>query len=95
MFTALFCQALLEELEHFEQSDLPKGRPNTMNNYGVGEALPCGRRRRGLLVWGNSPAALWPSGMALCLPRSLWKMKLLKDHEVKQVKGHRVRPHQL
>ncbi|KAM9622068.1 2-oxoglutarate and iron-dependent oxygenase domain-containing protein 2 [Trichechus inunguis] len=35
VFTASFCQALLEELEHFEQSDLPKGRPNTMNNYGV------------------------------------------------------------
>ncbi|XP_060049195.1 2-oxoglutarate and iron-dependent oxygenase domain-containing protein 2 isoform X4 [Erinaceus europaeus] len=27
--------ALLEELENFERSDLPKGRPNTMNNYGV------------------------------------------------------------
>lgn len=38
MFTVPFCQALLEELEHFEQSDMPKGRPNTMNNYGVGEA---------------------------------------------------------
>uniref|UniRef100_A0A8C3WXY2 2-oxoglutarate and iron dependent oxygenase domain containing 2 n=1 Tax=Catagonus wagneri TaxID=51154 RepID=A0A8C3WXY2_9CETA len=35
VFTASFCQALLQELEHFEQSDLPKGRPNTMNNYGV------------------------------------------------------------
>uniref|UniRef100_A0A4X1UC01 2-oxoglutarate and iron dependent oxygenase domain containing 2 n=1 Tax=Sus scrofa TaxID=9823 RepID=A0A4X1UC01_PIG len=35
VFTAPFCQALLQELEHFEQSDLPKGRPNTMNNYGV------------------------------------------------------------
>uniref|UniRef100_H0XEB6 2-oxoglutarate and iron dependent oxygenase domain containing 2 n=2 Tax=Otolemur garnettii TaxID=30611 RepID=H0XEB6_OTOGA len=35
VFTALFCQALLEELDHFEQSDMPKGRPNTMNNYGV------------------------------------------------------------
>ncbi|KAB1255839.1 2-oxoglutarate and iron-dependent oxygenase domain-containing protein 2 [Camelus dromedarius] len=35
VFTAWFCQALLEELEHFEQSDMPKGRPNTMNNYGV------------------------------------------------------------
>lgn len=35
VFTAPFCQALLEELEHFEQSDMPKGRPNTMNNYGV------------------------------------------------------------
>ncbi|XP_015443469.1 2-oxoglutarate and iron-dependent oxygenase domain-containing protein 2 isoform X2 [Pteropus alecto] len=35
VFTAPFCQALLQELEHFEQSDMPKGRPNTMNNYGV------------------------------------------------------------
>ncbi|KAM6155489.1 2-oxoglutarate and iron-dependent oxygenase domain-containing protein 2 isoform 1-T1 [Rhynchocyon petersi] len=35
VFTAAFCSSLLEELEHFEQSDLPKGRPNTMNNYGV------------------------------------------------------------
>ncbi|XP_025872901.1 2-oxoglutarate and iron-dependent oxygenase domain-containing protein 2 isoform X3 [Vulpes vulpes] len=35
VFTAPFCRALLEELEHFEQSDMPKGRPNTMNNYGV------------------------------------------------------------
>ncbi|XP_073078668.1 2-oxoglutarate and iron-dependent oxygenase domain-containing protein 2 isoform X5 [Manis javanica] len=35
VFTMPFCQALLEELEHFEQSDMPKGRPNTMNNYGV------------------------------------------------------------
>ncbi|TEA41363.1 2-oxoglutarate and iron-dependent oxygenase domain-containing protein 2 [Lagenorhynchus albirostris] len=35
VFTASFCQALLEELDHFEQSDMPKGRPNTMNNYGV------------------------------------------------------------
>ncbi|XP_062399138.1 2-oxoglutarate and iron-dependent oxygenase domain-containing protein 2 isoform X2 [Sardina pilchardus] len=24
-----------EELEHFEKSDVPKGRPNTMNNYGI------------------------------------------------------------
>ncbi|CAN8192634.1 unnamed protein product [Coccothraustes coccothraustes] len=35
VFTEQFCQALLEELENFEQSDMPKGRPNTMNNYGV------------------------------------------------------------
>lgn len=35
VFTAKFCQTLLEELEHFEQSDMPKGRPNTMNNHGV------------------------------------------------------------
>ncbi|XP_045152775.1 2-oxoglutarate and iron-dependent oxygenase domain-containing protein 2 isoform X4 [Echinops telfairi] len=34
VFTAAFCGALLEELGHFEQSDLPKGRPNTMNNHG-------------------------------------------------------------
>lgn len=45
VFTAPFCQALLEELEHFEQSDMPKGRPNTMNNYGVGAALPGGLRQ--------------------------------------------------
>ncbi|XP_038619728.1 2-oxoglutarate and iron-dependent oxygenase domain-containing protein 2 isoform X2 [Tachyglossus aculeatus] len=35
VFTAAFCRAFVEELEHFEQSDMPKGRPNTMNNYGV------------------------------------------------------------
>ena len=46
VFTAPFCQALLEELEHFEHSDMPKGRPNTMNNYGVGEA-PSGGARGG------------------------------------------------
>lgn len=36
VFTQEFCQAFVEELENFEQSDMPKGRPNTMNNYGVG-----------------------------------------------------------
>ncbi|XP_006894700.1 PREDICTED: 2-oxoglutarate and iron-dependent oxygenase domain-containing protein 2 [Elephantulus edwardii] len=35
VFTLAFCSALLAELAHFEQSDLPKGRPNTMNNHGV------------------------------------------------------------
>ncbi|NWR47711.1 OGFD2 protein, partial [Regulus satrapa] len=35
VFTEEFCQAFVEELENFEQSDMPKGRPNTMNNYGV------------------------------------------------------------
>lgn len=35
VFTEDFCRELIEELIHFEQSDLPKGRPNTMNNYGV------------------------------------------------------------
>ncbi|XP_043828471.1 2-oxoglutarate and iron-dependent oxygenase domain-containing protein 2-like [Dromiciops gliroides] len=35
IFTQDFCQMLLQELEHFEQSDMPKGRPNTRNNYGI------------------------------------------------------------
>lgn len=35
MFETSFCEELLEELEHFEQSSAPKGRPNTMNHYGV------------------------------------------------------------
>lgn len=51
VFTAAFCQALLEELEHFEQSDMPKGRPNTMNNYGVGEAGTVGAGWPYLRCW--------------------------------------------
>ncbi|CAL8347632.1 unnamed protein product [Lota lota] len=35
VFTRRFCQELLEELEHFERSPAPKGRPNTMNHYGM------------------------------------------------------------
>ncbi len=35
VFTEEFCSELLAELEHFELSDAPKERPNTMNNYGV------------------------------------------------------------
>ncbi|XP_076434968.1 2-oxoglutarate and iron-dependent oxygenase domain-containing protein 2-like isoform X2 [Babylonia areolata] len=35
VFTEQYCQLLLEELSHIEQSDCPKGRPNTMNQYGV------------------------------------------------------------
>lgn len=35
VFTKDFCHKLIEELEHIELSDAPKGRPNTMNNYGV------------------------------------------------------------
>ncbi|XP_063050414.1 2-oxoglutarate and iron-dependent oxygenase domain-containing protein 2 [Engraulis encrasicolus] len=35
VFTINFCHDLIEELEHFEASDTPKGRPNTMNNYGI------------------------------------------------------------
>ena len=35
VLTLEFTNLLLEELDHFEKSDMPKGRPNTMNNYGV------------------------------------------------------------
>ncbi|XP_060739539.1 2-oxoglutarate and iron-dependent oxygenase domain-containing protein 2 isoform X2 [Tachysurus vachellii] len=35
VFTQDFCKDLVEELEHFECSEAPKGRPNTMNNYGI------------------------------------------------------------
>ena len=37
VFTKEFCSKLIEELKYFEASPLPKGRPNTMNNYGVRE----------------------------------------------------------
>ena len=35
VFTREFCRTFSEELDNFNQSNLPKGRPNTMNNYGV------------------------------------------------------------
>ena len=35
VFTDEFCSLLLDELSHFEKSELPKGRPNTMNRRGV------------------------------------------------------------
>ncbi|XP_034026942.1 2-oxoglutarate and iron-dependent oxygenase domain-containing protein 2 isoform X2 [Thalassophryne amazonica] len=35
VFERNFCDQLVEELEHFEQSSAPKGRPNTMNHYGI------------------------------------------------------------
>lgn len=35
VFTEEFCQMFLEEMEHFERSDCPKGRPNTMNHEGI------------------------------------------------------------
>ncbi|XP_019362707.1 PREDICTED: 2-oxoglutarate and iron-dependent oxygenase domain-containing protein 2 isoform X2 [Gavialis gangeticus] len=35
VFSKDFCRVFIEELENFEQSNMPKGRPNTMNNYGV------------------------------------------------------------
>lgn len=35
VFTPEFCALLEEELTNFEASDVPKGRPNTMNRYGI------------------------------------------------------------
>ncbi|XP_075033795.1 2-oxoglutarate and iron-dependent oxygenase domain-containing protein 2 isoform X1 [Mixophyes fleayi] len=35
VFVSRFCNDLVEELENFERSHLTKGRPNTMNNYGI------------------------------------------------------------
>ncbi|XP_034548438.1 2-oxoglutarate and iron-dependent oxygenase domain-containing protein 2 isoform X2 [Notolabrus celidotus] len=35
VFEKSLCEKLLEELENFEKSSAPKGRPNTMNQYGI------------------------------------------------------------
>ena len=35
IFKKEFCQKLLKELENFEHSNMPREKPNTMNNYGV------------------------------------------------------------
>jgi len=35
VFSKSFCSQFIKELKHFEESDVPKGRPNTMNNTGV------------------------------------------------------------
>ena len=35
MFTKQFCNSFVEELALYEQSSLPRRRPNTMNNYGL------------------------------------------------------------
>eukprot|EP01121_Diplochlamys_sp_Union-15-3_P005975 TRINITY_DN1635_c0_g3_i1.p1 TRINITY_DN1635_c0_g3~~TRINITY_DN1635_c0_g3_i1.p1 ORF type:complete len:495 (-),score=52.89 TRINITY_DN1635_c0_g3_i1:62-1546(-) len=35
MFNPYFCSILLEELMNYENSNLPKQRPNSMNNYGL------------------------------------------------------------
>ncbi|XP_064612752.1 2-oxoglutarate and iron-dependent oxygenase domain-containing protein 2-like [Liolophura sinensis] len=35
VFTLEFCQRFIELIEDFENSPCPKGRPNTMNQYGV------------------------------------------------------------
>lgn len=76
VFSVGFCQALLEELEHFEQSDMPKGRPNTMNNYGVGETLPVYPGSEGARVRDSSEVL-----QAGCLPCSDPK----EYHESKQL----------
>ena len=34
-FTDEFCQMILEEVRHYQQSDLPERPPNSMNNYGL------------------------------------------------------------
>ena len=35
LFSQSFCAQLLAEIDHFEATDLPRRRPNTMNNYGL------------------------------------------------------------
>ena len=35
VFTKEFCDLMVEEIKYFENSPLPKGRPNTMNKSGV------------------------------------------------------------
>ncbi|GFY63334.1 2-oxoglutarate and iron-dependent oxygenase domain-containing protein 2 [Trichonephila inaurata madagascariensis] len=35
VFTQAFCCKLIKELDHYRESSLPKGRPNSMNKYGV------------------------------------------------------------
>ncbi|CAJ1413124.1 unnamed protein product, partial [Effrenium voratum] len=34
-FTGEFCQLLLDEVKHYQQSGMPERLPNTMNNYGL------------------------------------------------------------
>lgn len=34
-FTSEFCQMILEEVRHYQKSDLPERPPNSMNNYGL------------------------------------------------------------
>lgn len=35
LFEESFCKLLHEEVEHFNQSTMPKARPNSMNHYGI------------------------------------------------------------
>lgn len=39
IFSLEFCSKLISEIDHFNQTSMPKGRPNSMNNYGVGFVL--------------------------------------------------------
>ncbi|XP_029422418.1 2-oxoglutarate and iron-dependent oxygenase domain-containing protein 2 isoform X4 [Nannospalax galili] len=72
VFSVAFCQILLEELEHFEHSDMPKGRPNTMNNYGtaVGAGLiatvPLWSSMRWARTWN------WAATMIMLSSPSMW-----------------------
>ena len=43
VFTPRFCMDFIEEIVQFEESDMPKGRPNTMNNFGVFLFLHCNK----------------------------------------------------
>ena len=35
IFNFEFCAKFIAEINHFNQTSMPKGRPNSMNNYGV------------------------------------------------------------
>jgi len=35
MFSEMFCDMLIEEVDHFRTTGLPARRPNSMNNYGI------------------------------------------------------------
>ncbi|KZS07537.1 2-oxoglutarate and iron-dependent oxygenase domain-containing protein 2 [Daphnia magna] len=35
IFSLEFCNRLVSEIDHFNETSMPKGRPNSMNNYGV------------------------------------------------------------
>lgn len=37
IFSLEFCNRLVSEIDHLNETSMPKGRPNSMNNYGVGE----------------------------------------------------------
>ncbi|XP_021088919.1 2-oxoglutarate and iron-dependent oxygenase domain-containing protein 2 isoform X3 [Mesocricetus auratus] len=72
VFSVEFCQALLEELEHFEQSDMPKGRPNTMNNYGsvAGASLTATVPLWSSMRWARTWS--WAATMIMLSSPSMW-----------------------